>query len=80
MTEIQSFQHERVDDVPLIIGMCKKLGWCVILNRHLGTHGLQKGLNNGQLVVGWIGYILSQADHRKSAVQGWANDNVHTLG
>jgi transposase len=80
MTEIQSFQHERVDDVPLIIGMCKKLGWGVILDRHLGTHGLQKGLDNGQLVVGWMGYILSQADHRKSAVQGWANDNRYTLG
>jgi transposase len=80
MTEIQSFQHERIDDVPLIIGMCKKLGWSEILDRHLGTHGLQRGLNNGQLTVGWLGYILSQADHRKSAVQEWANDNSHTLG
>ncbi|MGC9336282.1 MAG: IS1634 family transposase, partial [Anaerolineae bacterium] len=80
MAEIQSFRHERIDDVPLIIGMCKKLGWSEILNRHLGTHGLQRGLNNGQLTVGWLGYILSQADHRKSAVEEWANDNEHTLG
>jgi transposase len=80
MAEIQNFQHERIDDVPLIIGMCNKLRWPAILSRHLGTHGSQKGLNNGQLVVGWQGYILSQADHRKSAVQEWANDNKHTLG
>jgi hypothetical protein len=80
MTEIQDFQHERIDDVPLIIGMCNKLGWPAIFNRHLGTHGSQQGLNNGQLVVGWQGYILSEADHRKSAVQEWANDNKHTLG
>jgi len=80
MTEIQNFQHERIDDVPLIIGLCNKLEWPEILNRHLGTHGLQQGLNNGQLAVGWLGYILSQADHRKSVVQEWANNNPHTLG
>ncbi len=79
MTEIQNLRHERLDDVPLIIGMCKKMGWPEILNRHLGTHGLQRGLDNGQLLVGWLGYILSQGDHRKSAVQGWANDLSQTL-
>ncbi len=40
---------------------------------------MQQGLNNGELVVGWQGYILSEADHRKSAVQEWANENKHTL-
>jgi len=79
MAEILNIQHERIDDAPLIIGVCNKLGWAEILNRHLGTHGLQQGLNNGQLTVGWLGYILSQADHRKSAVQEWANDNSHNL-
>jgi transposase len=79
MAEIQSIQHERIDDVPLIIGVCNKLGWAEILGCRLGTHGLQQGLNNGQLTVGWLGYLLSQADHRKSAVQEWANDNAHTL-
>jgi transposase len=79
MAEIQNFQHERIDDMPLIIGICNALGWPGILNHHLGTHGLQQGLDNGQLTVGWIGYILSQADHRKSSVQEWANDNSCTL-
>jgi hypothetical protein len=79
MTEILSIEHERVDDVPLIIGMCKQLGMINTLDERLGTHGLQQGLHNGQLIVGWLGYILSQADHRKSAVREWANDNSHTL-
>jgi transposase len=79
MAEIKSFQNERIDDTPLIIGMCNTLGWSGILNHHLGTHGLQQGLDNGQLAVGWIGYILSQADHRKSSVQEWANDNSYAL-
>jgi len=80
MTEILNIEHERVDDVPVIIGVGNQLGLATILDRHLGTHGLQQGLNNGELTLGWLGYILSQADHRKSAVQEWANDNANMLG
>ncbi len=79
MAEILSLQHERVDDVPLIIGVANRLGLANLLNRHLGTHASQQGLHNGQLAVGWLGYILSQADHRKSAVRDWANGLAHTL-
>ncbi len=80
MAEILSIYHERLDDVPLIIGVAKQMGMIEILNQHLGTHGLQQGLNNGQLAVGWLAYLLSQADHRKSAVREWANDFSQTLG
>src|SRR5258708_4408402 len=73
MAEILSLRDERIDDVPLIIGLAKRLKLAEILNKHLGTHGLQQGLHNGQLAVGWLGYILSQADHRKSAVREWAH-------
>lgn len=79
MAEILSLQHERVDDVPLIIGVANRLGLADLLNRHLGTHASQQGLHNGQLAVGWLGYILSQADHHKSAVRDWANGLAHTL-
>jgi hypothetical protein len=79
MAEIISIQHERVDDVPLIIGVANKLGLADILNSTLGTHGLQQGLTNGQLAVGWLGYILSQADHRKSAVREWSHTLPQTL-
>ena len=30
-------------------------------------------MSNGNLAVGWLTFILSQSDHRKSAVQDWAN-------
>ena len=80
-----SFRDERIDDVPFIIGLAKRLKLAEIVNRHLGTHGNQKGLHNGQLVVSWLGYILSQADHRKSAVREWAHEALpdslaHLLG
>lgn len=79
MTETLEILHERIDDVPLIIRVAQRLKMDEILNQHLGTHGLQAGLNNGQLGVGWLGHILSQGDHRKVTVRGWANDLSHTL-
>lgn len=79
MTDLLSLRHERMDDVPLLLGVAQQLGLADILNRHLGTHGLHQGLNNGRLAVGWLAYILSRADHRKSAVREWANDLSHTL-
>jgi transposase len=79
MAQTRIFRHERVDDIPLIIGLANKLPLAQVLDSHMKTHGLQQGLNNGQLAVGWLAYILSQADHRKSAVRDWANGIPHTL-
>ena len=39
----------------------------------------RQGLSQGWLITIWIAYILSHADHRKSAVRDWANDLHHTL-
>jgi transposase len=79
MAQVLIFRHERIDDVPLILGWANQLRLAEVLDRHTGTHGLQQGLNNGQLAVGWLAYILSRADHRKSAVRDWANSMPHTL-
>jgi transposase len=79
MTSILTLRHERIDDIPLILGLAQHLHVGEVLERHLGTHGLQQGWSNGQLTVGWVAYILSQADHRLSAVRDWANSLAHTL-
>src|SRR5256885_16872574 len=79
MTQTLILGHERVDDIPLILGLANKLHLAEVLDHHLGTHRLQQGLNNGQLAVGWLAYILSQADHRKSAVRAWGHGMPHTL-
>ena len=79
MAQTLILQHERVDDIPLIIGLANRLRLAEVLDRHMKTHGLQQGLHNGQLAVGWLAYILSQADHRKSAVREWANGRSHIL-
>src|SRR5947209_13898554 len=72
-------QQERIDDIPLLLGMMRRLKIAEILDRHLGEHHLHQGLSNGNLALGWIAYILSESDHRKFAVQEWADGVPHTL-
>src|SRR3954451_894290 len=71
--------HERVEDVPLLLGFLIKLQLPEILDRHLPPHPLNQGLSNGWLITAWIAYILSHADHRKSPVQDWGNGLQHSL-
>jgi transposase len=73
-------QQERIDDMPLLIGLMGRMKLAEVLDKHLGRHHLHRGLSNGQLAVGWIAYILAQSDHRKYAVQDWAEGLRHTLG
>jgi len=71
--------HERIDDVPLLLGLLIKLKLPEVLDRHIPAHPLHQGLSNGWLVTVWIAYILSHADHRKSPVQAWTQEPHHTL-
>jgi transposase len=71
--------HERVDDVPLLLGFLIQLRFPETLDRHLPPHPLHQGLSNGWLITIWIAYILSQADHRKSHVQEWVDSLEHTI-
>lgn len=71
--------HERVNDVPLLLGFLIKLNLPQVLDRHLPAHPLHQGLSNGWLITVWIAYILSRADHRKAPVQVWAEELHHTL-
>lgn len=72
-------QHERVDDLPLLIGFLLKMRLPQLLDRFLGNHHLHEGLSNGNLVVVWIAFILSKGNHCKVSVQDWANTHHETL-
>jgi transposase len=72
-------KQERIDDVPLLLGMMERMGIAKALDKHMPRHHFHKGLSSGNLAVGWIAYILSQSDHRKSAVEDWANSIPQTL-
>jgi transposase len=79
MAEKYKLIHERVDDIPLLIGLAQRLRLPEILDKHLGNHGNHQGLSNGWLATVWIAYILSEGDHRKYSVEDWAEKHRHTL-
>src|ERR1700678_4522517 len=72
-------KHERVDDLPLLLGLLEQLQLTRILDQHLGRHHLHKGLSYGHLGIVWLAFLLSEADHRKVAVQPWTLHKQHTL-
>jgi transposase len=78
-TTTVELQHERVDDIPLLLGVARQLGLPDILEKHLGSHHLHQGLSNGWLASGWLAFVLSQANHCKASVQDWAQRQHHTL-
>jgi transposase len=74
-----TLQHERVDDIPLLLGLMQQLHLPEVMERHLGSHHLHQGVPNGLLACGWLAFILSQANHCKVSVQDWAQTHQHTL-
>ena len=78
-TDTLSLTHERVDDIPLLLGFMQQLNFPDLLERHLGSHHLHRGLSNGWLATVWLAFLLSQSNHRKVSVQDWARNHPHTL-
>src|SRR5208337_2841899 len=74
-----SLVHERIDDVPLLIGLAQKLRLSELLDHHLGRDGNHRGLSIGALAAGWIAFILSRSNHTKVHVQEWSQSLHHTL-
>ncbi|MDQ7030455.1 MAG: IS1634 family transposase [Ardenticatenia bacterium] len=78
MAEIE-IRTERVDDIPLLIHKQQKMGIPDVLNEVIQPHGNREGLSVGWLTTAWLSYILSEADHRMSEVEPWAEDHLQTL-
>jgi len=43
--------HERIDDVPLLLGFLIRLQFSEVLDRHLPPRLLHQGLSNGWLIT-----------------------------
>lgn len=71
---------ERSDDIPLLLAQMRKIGLSELIDAHFHTHGNWKGLSIGQVIVGWLCYLLSEGDHRLNHVETWANRLLVTLG
>lgn len=73
------FTYERIDSIPLIISLAKKLNIDVIINKYIQRHGNMLGIGYGELTIGWLAFILTQANHRKSHVEKWSQEHPLTL-
>lgn len=74
-----SADHERVDDIPVIIALLLKMRVVELIDRHFPTNGNRTGLSLGQMCVIWLTFILTQADHRLNQVQPWVAEHQTTL-
>lgn len=79
MTTEAAVQTYRVDDIPLLVWQQRVMGIPQIIDEIVQPHGNRQGLSVGWTVVGWLSYILSQADHRLSYVESWAAEQLRTL-
>lgn len=63
---------ERIDDIPLIVEWLFQMEIAKCIDQKLTPpHGNHKGLSYGQLSVLLLTYIITQSDHRLSAVEPW---------
>jgi len=79
MTTEVNIQTERVDDIPLVVHQLHVMGIPQIVDEIIVPHGNRQGLSVGWTVVGWLSYIVTEADHRLSYVESWAKTHEQTL-
>jgi len=72
-------QTERIDDLPLLVAQQQRMGIPDIIDAVIEPHGNRQGLSVGWTVVGWLSFILSEADHRLSFVEPWATARLSSL-
>src|SRR6059058_5679582 len=71
---------ERVDDIPVLLGVLRRLRVAELLDRHYPAHHLWQGdLSPGEVVCVWLTFLLSEGDHRLYKLQPWAERNRLTL-
>src|SRR5262245_50147303 len=78
MAEVD-IQTERIDDVPVLVAQQHRMGLPEIIDGVIEAHGNRQGLSIGWTVVGWLSFILSQADHRLSFVEPWVASRLSSL-
>lgn len=63
---------ERIDDIPVIVEWLKQMEIAKCIDQKLKEpHGNYEGMSYGQLSVLLLTYIITQSDHRLSAVEPW---------
>ena len=77
---LKQLEIERTDDIPLLVGTLQKMRLASLIDAHFRTHGNWAGeLTFGEVVLVWLVFILSQADHRLNQVEPWAAQRLALL-
>ncbi len=76
---ISKTEPERVDSIPVVLTILMQMGIQAIMDALYTPHGNHQGLSVGWLVVIFLTYILTEADHRMCPVQKWVAKHRHTL-
>lgn len=65
--------------MPLLIRQQQKMGIPDVIDDVVTAHGHRQGVSFGWLMVIWLSYILSEADHRMNRVESWAASRLESL-
>ena len=72
---------ERIDDIPVVVEWLKQMEIAKWIDKSLAKpHGNHQGMSYGQLSVLLLTYIITQADHRLSAVEMWVRKHIKVQG
>lgn len=70
---------EQIDDLPLLMSQIEALDLPSLIDTHFPAHKNWAGAKIGQVVSGWLLYLLSESDHRLSHVEEWADSKLLVL-
>jgi len=73
-------KFERVDRIPLVLGILQQMGVQLIIDANYKPHGNHQGLSVGWLAELFLVYILAETAHKIVPVQEWVAKHHYTLG
>lgn len=79
MSEGLSVTIEAVDDIPVLLRTMKQMGLAERVDQYFPAHGNWQGLRPGEVLSGWLTYILSAGDHRLNQAEDWAKGRQEVL-
>lgn len=79
MTEKLTINTGRIDDIPVLLAQLDRMQVAAMLDEYFPTHGNWQGLSLGTVAAVWLTFILSEANHRLSHVQSWAETRLQIL-
>lgn len=70
---------EHLSDLPVLFSGIEKTELSELFDSYFTDHKNWQGISGGQLLAGWLLYILSEGDHRLSHVEEWAAHHLRSL-